>query len=292
MLSIIVPVYNEEKNIQKFLDTTIPILEKLGKYEVIFCLDPSHDCTENKIKDNIEINKNIKLIKFSRRFRQSNSILAGIENCLGDYCVIIDVDLQDPPELIEQMYEKAKEGHDCVYAERIKKEGENFLRLFIIKIYYFIINKLSEIPIPQNVGEFRIISRRMIEYIKIHGNSNFYLRGVTSLIGFNTAKVNFVRKSREVGESKYLIGSFKDASNGVLNFTSLAKSLTILILFIHTFVSVFLFSAKQISFFNFYICLIFSSIFLLIYFILSYLIQINDVVHKKPNYIIEEKINF
>ena len=292
MLSIVVPVYNEEKNIQTFLDITVPILEILEKYEIIFCLDPSNDGTEKKIKDNIELNENIKLIKFSRRFRQSNSILAGIENCSGDYCVIIDVDLQDPPELIEQMYSKAKEGYDCVYAERIKKEGENFLRLLIVNVYYFIINKLSEIPIPKNVGEYRIISRRMIDYIKIHGNFNFYLRGVTSLIGFNTAKIKFIRHSRKVGESKYLIGSFKDASNGVLNFTSLAKNLTILFLIVNTFVSSLLFLLKIISFFNFYICLMFSIILLLVYFILSYLTQVNDVVHNKPNYIIDEKINF
>ena len=195
------PVYNEEGNIKTFIDKTIPILEKIGKYEVIFCLDPSFDNTEKIIRENIEININLKLIKFSRRFRQSNSILAGIENCSGDYCVIIDVDLQDPPELIEQMYNKAKEGYDCVYAERIKKQGENLLRLSIINIYYFIINKMSEILIPKNVGEFRIISRRMIDHIKIHGNYNFYLRGVTSLIGFDSGKVNFVRKSRTVGDS-------------------------------------------------------------------------------------------
>ena len=142
----------------------------------------------------------------------------------------MDCDLQDPPELIEQMYNKAKEGFDCVYAERIKKEGENILRLFIVNIYYFLVNKLSEVPIPKNVGEYRLISRRMIEYIKIHGNFNFYLRGVTSLIGFDTAKIRFVRKTREVGQSKYLIGSFKDASNGILNFTSLAKNFALLFL--------------------------------------------------------------
>ncbi len=292
MLSIVVPVYNEEKNIKTFIETTIPILEKLDKYEVIFCLDPSFDNTENIIKDNIKLNKNIKLIKFSRRFRQSNSILAGIENCSGDYCVIIDVDLQDPPELIEQMYSKAKEGYDCVYAQRIKKVGENFLRLLITNIYYFIINRLSEIPIPKNVGEYRIISRRMIKYIKVHGNFNFYLRGVTSLIGFKTTKIEFVRESRKTGKSKYLIGSFKDASNGVLNFTSLAKSLTVSTFIIHTSISILLILFSQISFFNFYICLIFSAILLFIYFILSYLNQINDVVHNKPNYIIDEKINF
>jgi len=98
MLSIVTPVYNEEKNIQIFLDKTTQILERLGDYEIIFCLDPSIDNTEEIIKKNIISNKNIKLIKFSRRFKQSNAILAGIENCSGDHCVIIDVDLQDPPE--------------------------------------------------------------------------------------------------------------------------------------------------------------------------------------------------
>ena len=292
MLSVIVPVYNEEKNIDKFVDTTVPILEKLGNYEIIFCLDPSNDGTEKKIKKRIELDKNIKLIKLSRRFGQSSSILAGIENCLGDYSVIIDVDLQDPPELIYQMYHKAKEGYDCVYAKRTKKVGENFLRLLIINIYYFIINKLSEVPIPKNVGEYRLISRRMIEYIKIHGSYNFYLRGVTSLIGFKSAKIKLIRKSREVGVSKYLIGSFKDATNGVLNFTSLAKSLTLLLVFINTFVSLSFFLFNKISYFNLYICLSFSIILILIYFIISYLIQINDVAHKKPSYIIDEKINF
>jgi len=292
MLSVVVPVYNEEKSIQIFLDKTTVILERLENYEIIFCLDPSIDNTEVIIKKNIISNKNIKLIKFSRRFKQSNAILAGIENCSGDHCVIIDVDLQDPPELIEKMYHTIKEGHDCVFAKRTRKVGENIFRLLIIKIYYFIINKFSEVPIPKNVGEFRIISRRMINYIKIHGTYNFYLRGITSLIGFSTTSVDFVRKSRNIGESKYIIGSYKDALNGILNFTSLAQNFAISIFLINLFVSILLFFFKKISFVNFYTFLLFSFIFFFIYLIISYLIQINNIVHKKPNYIIEEKINF
>lgn len=292
MLSVVIPVYNEEKNIQNFLDKTTLILERLGDYEIIFCLDPSIDNTEDIIKKNIISNKNIKLIKFSRRFKQSNAILAGIENCSGDHCVIIDVDLQDPPELIEKMYYKIKEGYDCVFAKRIRKIGENIFRLLIIKIYYIIINKFSEVPIPKNVGEFRIISRRMINYIKLYGSYNFYLRGITSLIGFNSTSIDFVRKSRNIGESKYIIGSYKDALNGILNFTSLAQNLAILIFIINSSTSILLFFFKKISIVNFYIFLMFSLIFLLIYFIISYLIQINNIVLKKPNYIIEKKINF
>lgn len=292
MLSIVVPVYNEEKNIETFLISITAIINRLDEYEIIFCLDPSTDKTEEVIKKNIGLNKNIKLIKLSRRFRQSNAILAGIENCAGDYCVIIDVDLQDPPELIEKMLKKAQEGYDCVYAERIKKVGENFIRLQIINIYYFLINKLAEVPIPRNVGEFRIISRRMIEHIKIHGNFNFYLRGVTSLIGFKTSKVTFVRETRKEGESKYLIGSFKDATNGILNYTSLAKVLSLMLFFFNSFLGLLLFIMKKINFFGFYLCISMSFFFMLIYFVISYLMQINNVVHNKPNYIIDEKINF
>ena len=292
MLSIIVPVFNEENNIEIFLDKTTPILEKLGNYEIIFCLDPSNDNTENLIKKKINYDSNIKLIKFSRRFGQSNAILAGIENCNGDYCVIIDVDLQDPPELIEKMYYKIQQGYDCVFAQRVKKLNENILRLLIIKLYYFIINKFSEVSIPKNVGEFRIISKRMINYIKIYGSYNFYLRGITSLIGFNSASIEFVRKSRNIGKSKYLIGSYKDALNGVLNFTSIIQNIVIITFFLNTSFSILLLCLKKITLINFYICTLFSFIFLFIYFIISYLIQINNVVHKKPTYIIDEKINF
>ena len=292
MLSIIVPVYNEEKNILSFLERITKTLNKLGNYEIIFCLDPSSDNTESLIKNTINNNKNIKLIKLSRRFRQSNAILAGIENCSGDYCVIIDVDLQDPPELIENMYNKIKEGYDCVFAKRIKKVGENIIRLLIIKIFYLVINSFSDVSIPKNVGEFRIISRRMINYIKIHGKYNFYLRGVTSLIGFKTTSIEFVRKSRDTGKSKYIIGSYKDALNGVLNFTYLAQILVLTTFFINFFLLIVLFFLQKISGINFYVGILFSLIFLFIYFIISYLIQINNVVHNKPMYIIDEKINF
>ena len=262
MLSIVVPVFNEEKNISIFLERILPILNKLDKYEIIFCLDPSNDNTETLIKDNIKLNNNIKLIKFSRRFKQSSAILAGIENCSGDYCVIIDVDLQDPPELVENMYHKIKQGYDCVFAQRVKKIGENFFRLLIIKIFYLITNLFSDVNIPRNVGEFRIISRRMINHIKIYGRYNFYLRGITSLIGFNTSSIEFVRRSRGKGESKYLIGSYKDALNGILNFTSLAQVLVLIILFINFFLSILLFFFNKISVMSFYICFLFSFIFI------------------------------
>ena len=204
MLSLIIPVYNEEQNIDIFLEKVVPVITNVSKnnYEIIFCLDPSeNDETEEKILQSIKINKNIKLISFSRRFGQSNSIFAGIKNCSGDHCIIMDVDLQDPPELIKELHDKVLEGYDCVYARRKKKIGETFLRNLITNIYYFILNYFSYIQIPKNTGECRIISKKIIEEIKKSDENHCFIRGITPLIGFKHTEVEFIRVARKIGES-------------------------------------------------------------------------------------------
>ena len=157
-LSIIVPVYNESENINPFTDRVLLVLNKISvKYEIIFVLDPSEDDTENKILELVKKNPNIKLIKLSRRFGQPSAMLAGIKNSSMDNVVLIDVDLQDPPELIEQMYEDRKEGYETILAKRSKKKGENIIKKIISDLGYFLIYKLSDTNIPRNVGEFRLI---------------------------------------------------------------------------------------------------------------------------------------
>ena len=135
-ISVIVPVFNEVSNIKQFLTRTTKILKKIGKnYEIIFCLDPSNDNTEKIILDEISQNENIKLIVFSRRFGQPAATIAGIANCKGSHCVIIDVDLQDPPEVIEDMYTKIiSEDLDVVYAKRKSRKGETLIKKIISKI--------------------------------------------------------------------------------------------------------------------------------------------------------------
>jgi len=136
ILSIVVPVFNEENNIKPFLSRVASISKEISmEYEIIFCLDPSSDNTESIIRQHAEHNLNIKLIKFSRRFGQPAATMAGIKNCIGCYCVIIDVDLQDPPELIIPMLEKIKQGSDVVYAKRIRRRGETIAKK---AISYFI----------------------------------------------------------------------------------------------------------------------------------------------------------
>ena len=134
-ISIIVPIYNEEENIKSFLQRTEKILDKIGKsYEIIFALDPSLDNSENIILEEIKRNKNIKLLIFSRQFGQTAASMAGISNCKGSYCVTIDVDLQDPPEIIENLYNKIISGYEVVYAKRKSRKGETFLKKLISSI--------------------------------------------------------------------------------------------------------------------------------------------------------------
>ncbi len=255
LISIVVPVYKEENNIRPFLKRLIPVVENIGSYEVLFCLDPSPDQTENILKKEIEKNSNISMFKFSRRFGQPAANMAGILNCRGQYCVVIDVDLQDPPELIQKMYEKMQEGFEVVCAQRKKRKGETFLKKTISYFGYKLINKIANIEIPVNTGDFRMISRRVIEELRKIPESHCFLRGLVSFVGFKQAMVQYERDARFVGKGKYnrFTGSFKIGFNGVFGFSSY-------------FLTFLLFSGIFLAFIAFIgICYIFISKFIFHY---------------------------
>lgn len=221
-ISIIVPVYREENNIQPFLQRMESILIKLDEtYEILFCLDPSPDMTEKIILDEIRRNENIRLIKFSRRFGQPAATLAGIHYCKGDVCVVIDVDLQDPPELIEPMLEKWKEGYKVVYAKRRSRKGETFLKTWISYFGYRVINKISDVSIPSDTGDFRLMDRRVIDELKQLHESHGYLRGMVSFVGFKQTYVEYDRDERASGVTNYnrYLGSLRIAFNGIVGFS-------------------------------------------------------------------------
>ena len=167
VLSIVVPVYKEANNIRPFLQRTEAVMAKMNvSYEVIFALDPSPDDTEAVILQEINRNPAVKLILFSRRFGQPAATMAGILNCIGEKCVVIDVDLQDPPELIEGLYNKMAEGYEVVYAMRTSREGETLMKRAVSYFGYTVINRLSDVQIPRNTGDFRIMSRRVVEELR------------------------------------------------------------------------------------------------------------------------------
>jgi glycosyltransferase involved in cell wall biosynthesis len=222
-ISIIVPVYKEAANIKPFLTRMESVLAKSGlSYEIIFCLDPSPDNTEEVIQQEINRNPFIKLLVFSRRFGQPAATMAGILYCRGENCVVIDVDLQDPPELIETMYQKRSEGYEVIYAKRRSRKGETLIKRVISHVGYSIINKLSDVQIPRNTGDFRIMSRRVIEELRSLNESHGFLRGLVAYVGFKQAFIEYDRDERFAGQGNYnrFTGSLKIGLNGLISFSS------------------------------------------------------------------------
>lgn len=221
-ISIVIPVYREESNIRPFLKRTEALVEKLqSKYEIIFCLDPSPDNTEQVIQEDIKRNHNIRLIKFSRRFGQPAATMAGIHFCKGDVCVVIDVDLQDPPELIEQMLDKWHEGYKVVYAKRRSRKGETFFKEWISHIGYRVINNISDVEIPKDTGDFRLMDRKVVDELKKLNETHGFLRGLVAFVGFRQTFIEYDREERASGITNYnkYLGSLKIAFNGIVGFS-------------------------------------------------------------------------
>jgi len=229
-LSVVIPVYNEEQNIDPFLERLIPVLHQLTNdcYEILFVLDPCKDRTEAIIMEQINQNERIKLIVLSRRFGQPAATMAGILTCEGNHCVVIDVDLQDPPELIPVMYERSREGFEVVYAKRRSRKGETLTKRFVSYVGYSLINKISDVEIPRNTGDFRIISRRVIEEIRKLNETHGFLRGIVAYVGFSQTFVEYDRDERYAGKGNYnrFFGSLKIGINGIVSFSS--KPLTLM----------------------------------------------------------------
>src|ERR1700680_1489285 len=222
-LSIVVPVYKEASNIRPFLRRTEAVMAKMKlSYEIIFALDPSPDDTEAVILEEIDRNPAIKLILFSRRFGQPAATMAGILNCTGEKCVVIDVDLQDQPELIEQLYNKMSEGFEVVYAMRSSREGETLIKKAVSYFGYTVINRLSDVQIPRNTGDFRIMSRLVIEELRRLSETHGFLRGMVAFVGFKQGAVLYSRDARLTGTGNYnrLVGSLRIGVNGLVGFSS------------------------------------------------------------------------
>jgi len=222
-LSIVVPVYNEEGNIGPFLLRVRAALAQFqGTYEIIFCVDPSTDGTETVILEGINSDPKIRMLVFSRRFGQPAATMAGIFSSDGDTCVVIDVDLQDPPELVPLLFEKLNEGYEVVYARRRSRKGETLVKRLISYFGYFLINKLSDVEIPRNTGDFRIMSRRVVDELRRLNETHGFLRGLVAYVGFKQAFIEYDRDDRHQGRGNYnrLTGSLKIGLNGLISFST------------------------------------------------------------------------
>ena len=228
-LSIVVPVYNEVGNISAFLTRVIPILvESVETYEIIFSVDPSTDGTEDLIEKAHNLNPNIKMIKFSRRFGQPTATLAGLDFCTGRAALVMDVDLQDPPELIPELLTKWKEGFAVVYAKRRHRDGETWLKKLTSKVGYGLIDRFGDVKIPRDTGDFRLIDRIVIDELKRFPETHGFLRGLVALVGYKQTEVIFDRPARHSGKGNYnrFFGSFKIGLNGIIGFSSALLNLS------------------------------------------------------------------
>ncbi len=228
LLSIVVPVYREEKNIPEFLRRMRPILSGITEdYEVIFALDPSPDRTEEVILEQRAGDDRVKLLKFSRRFGQPMATLAGMQYSSGEAVIVMDADLQDPPELVTEMVAKWREGYDVVLPQRRHRTGEPWIKRLVAKTGYKVINKIADVKIPANTGDFRLMSRRVINEVVKLKETHGFLRGLVAVVGFRQVLIPFDRPPRYAGQTNYnrFLGSLRIGFNGIFCFSTYALSL-------------------------------------------------------------------
>lgn len=222
MISIVVPAYNEEENVETAYGRLASVMDGIGEdWELIFSVDPSTDRTETLILELRERDPRVKMLLFSRRFGQPMAVLAGMEAASGDAIVVIDCDLQDPPELIPELVRRWQEGYDVVYAQRRTRDGETLAKRLIAALGYRVIGRIADVPIPANTGEFRLMSRRVVDHVTSLEERHGFLRGLVAIVGFRQTGVLYDREARVAGRSKYnrFLGSLAIGINGIVGFS-------------------------------------------------------------------------
>jgi len=220
LLSVIVPVYNEEKNVEPLLKRLSATLANTP-HEIIFVSDGSRDGTEAEIKKHAVSNKNIKLVAFHRNFGHQMALSCGYEIAKGDCTVSIDADLQDPPEIIPEMIALWKKGAKVIYAKRKKRDVDSFFKKTTAACFYRMINFLSDTPIPREVGDYRLLDREVVNFlVKLPERSRF-LRGLVAWGGFPAEFVYFEREKRFSGETHYTLSKMLNfALEGITTFST------------------------------------------------------------------------
>ncbi|MEP7264457.1 MAG: glycosyltransferase family 2 protein [Bacteroidota bacterium] len=222
-LSIIIPIYNEEPNINTLYDRVKKVCTEITPdHELLFINDGSRDRSILLIHELSKKDSHVKYINFSRNFGHQVAVMAGIDNVSGEAIVIIDADLQDPPELIIPMYRKMQEGYEVVYAKRRSRAGEGFLKKFTAGLFYRVLAKITSINIPVDTGDFRIIHRKIAEVLRLMPEQQKFLRGQISWIGFKQTYIEYDREVRHGGETGYTYKKMiRLALDGITSYSNL-----------------------------------------------------------------------
>jgi glycosyltransferase involved in cell wall biosynthesis len=222
MLSIVVPAYNEQDNVRRVYARLREVMARLDlDWELIFSVDPCTDRTEELILQLRAEDARVKMLRFSRRFGQPMATIAGLEASRGDAVVVIDCDLQDPPELIPDLAARWREGYHVVYAQRRTRAGETLPKRLVAAIGYRVIKRIADVEIPPNTGDFRLMSRRVVDNVVSLKESHGFLRGLVGMVGFRQTSVLYDRDPRAAGTSKYnrFWGSLVIGLNGIVGFS-------------------------------------------------------------------------
>ncbi|HEY1037931.1 MAG TPA: glycosyltransferase family 2 protein [Bacteroidia bacterium] len=302
-LSIIIPIYNEELNIPTLYGRLKPVIEKIGvSYELVFVNDGSKDRSIQLIKDLAAMDKTIRYIDFSRNFGHQVAVSAGLDLCVGEYAAIIDADLQDPPELIEVLYNKTKEGFQVVYAKRRSRKDKNLFKRAAYKTFYRLLARISQVDIPLDTGDFRVMHRKVIDVLKDMPEQHKFLRGQIAWIGFNQTFVEYDRDVRAAGEPGYTYKKlFKLAFDGITSFSNAPLRFASIMGIIVFFISFILICYSLISYFFFkgdipqgWTSTIISILFiggiqlLSIGIIGEYISRLQSDIRKRPLYIVKD----
>lgn len=303
--SIIVPVYNEEKAIPIFYKAIIPVMESLKEsFEIIFVNDGSKDSSLDEITKLAKLDERIKCLSFSRNFGQQSAIFCGFSYASGEAVIDIDVDLQDPVDVIPLMIEKWKEGYKIVHGKRKARKGESFFKKKTSSLYLKLLKKITGMDIPKNVGEFKLLDRQVIDIINSMPEHDRYLRGLTSWVGFKQTCVEFDRLERSVGKTKYSIKKLcKLAISSIISMSSWPLTLSIKFGIVGCFLSCVCFCVFIILaicgvglsvpvWLIPTICLLFSGSYIFNGLSNLYLKRTYEESQNRPRYIVAEKINF
>lgn len=299
MLSVILPIYNEELGLEQFVADLLPHLG--DDYEVIFVNDGSSDNSLNNITTLCADNPQLKYINLSRNFGHQIAVSAGIDFAKGDRVVLIDSDGQDPPYMIPKMLDKMEEGFDVVYAKRIKRENESFLKKTTASAFYKILNKITSINIPVDTGDFRVMNRKVVDALKRMPEKQRYLRGQIAWLGFNQTYLTYERKGRNAGETGYTyrkmirlaLDAITSFSNWPLRLATLSGfvcSFIGFLLILYTLYGRFVLQQYQPGWASLMVTIVFlGGIQLLgIGIIGEYISRINDNVKNRPLYLIAD----
>lgn len=255
-ISVIVPCYNEQEAIPFFYDEIVKIskiMENDAEFEYLFINDGSKDKTINVLRELAKRDERVKYVSFSKNFGKEAAMYAGLEKSSGDYIAVMDVDLQDPPELLVQMFQDLESGeYDCVATRRVSRKGEPPIRSLFAKLFYSMINKISKTEIVDGARDYRLMTRQMVDAILEVKEYNRFSKGIFSWVGFNTKWLEYENVERRAGETKWSFWKLlKYSLDGIVAFStvplSIASILGLLLCFI-AFVLIIVIVVKTLAF--------------------------------------------